>query len=273
VTDLPGVQEVIDGLGGVHHIQVTRLFRSRSFLLVEGNDMKLLRILQRVLAPNAPPIDLVPHGELSGRGGWSMSILTRLPRKNADGERIRSYCLLDRDYFPDEELAERYEEAKQWRIDLRIWSRKELENFLLVPDAINRFIVAHARPGAPTPHADDVAAEIDQVVNSMRQDPITDGFGTVVLGRDRRGGFATANRRAQSLVAARWKTRAGRWALAPGKQVISRLSDWSKATFGVSFGPEQIAGALEPSEIDSEVVAVLQAVPQGRRLGQAQAPP
>lgn len=271
VTDLPGVQEVIDRLGGVHHIQITRLFRSRSFVLVEGDDMKLLRILQRVHAPNAPPIDLVPNGELSGRGGWSTAILTRLPRKNAHGETIRSYCLLDRDYFPDEEIAERYEEAKQWRIDLRIWSRKELENFLLVPDAICRFIGANARPGTTPPAADDVAGEIDRIVDSMRQDPITDGFGTVFLSRDRRGGFATANRRAQSLVAARWNTRAGRWALSPGKQVISRLSDWSRKAFGVSFGPEQLARSLEPSEIDSELVDVLQAVPIGRRLEPSEA--
>jgi hypothetical protein len=175
LTDLPGVQEVIDGLGGVHNIQVTRLFGSRAFYLVEGEDVKLLRILQSRLAPTAHPIDLIPHGELGGRGGWASGLPSRLPACNADGETILSYCILDRDYFPDDEVNERYAEAQQWGVQLRVWRRKELENYLLVPAAVNRFITARIPEGGTPPTIDEIAAEIDRIVETMRDAPITEG--------------------------------------------------------------------------------------------------
>jgi hypothetical protein len=266
VTDLPGVQGVIDALGGVHNIQVTRLFTSRSFFLVEGDDVRLLRILQKTLSPSDPPIDLVPHGELGGRGGWSSGVPARLPKKNVEGHAITHYALLDRDYFPNEEVDERHEEAKRWKVNLRVWSRKELENFLLVPQALARLIGSNVREGVIPPTADVITDEIDRIVESMKDVPIGDGFANAFLVRDKRGGLPQANQKARSYVKAAWNTRDDRWSIAPGKEIISRLSQWAQATYGVSFGSEQLARALERSEIDDEVGDVIGAISAGRRL-------
>jgi len=266
VSDLPGVQQVIDDLGGVHNIQVARLFRSRTFFLTEGDDVKILRILQSQAAPQAQPIDLVPHGELGGRGGWASGLPARLPPYNAERQKITSYCILDRDYFPDEEVAERYEEARQWGVQLRVWSRKELENFLLVPDAISRFISSRVDPGAASPTTDEVAEEIDRIAESMKDAPITDEIAKVIFDRNRKAGLPSANKEARALVAARWATPDRRWAIAPGKKVISRLSAWAQNEFGVSFGPEQLARELRRDEISQEVLELFQAIPAGRRL-------
>jgi hypothetical protein len=266
VTDLPGVQDVINSLGGVHNIQVTRLFTSRSFLFIEGDDVKLLRILQNTVAPTAEPIDLVPHGELGGRGGWSTGLPLRLPDKNVQGEKIIRYALLDRDYFPDEEVDERYLEARNWRVSLRVWSRKELENYLLIPAAVSRLIEDKARRGVTPPEAGDVAEEIDRIVETMKDVPITDGFAATFLSRDKRAGLPKANQRARAHVETRWASQEGRWSIAPGKDVISALSRWSQAAYGVSFGPEQLARTLDVCEIDSEISEVLEVVPTGKRL-------
>jgi len=266
VTDLPGVQEVINSLGGVHNIQVTRLFTSRSFLFVEGDDVKLLRILQKTLAPGAAPIDLVPHGELGGRGGWSSGLPSRLPQKNIQGEPIARYALLDRDYFPDDEVDERYADAKQWRVNLRVWSRKELENYLIVPTAIARYIAANARKDPSTPTPNEIVSKVDEIVSSMKDFPITDGFANIFLSRDKKSGLPKANDRARKHVARKWRTWERRLSIAPGKQVVSELSGWSKQTFGVSFGTEQLARALNADEIDSEVQEVILAIPEGERL-------
>lgn len=263
VSDLPGIQAIIDSLGGVHNIHLARLFRSTGFYLVEGEDVRLLRILQRVVDPSAPPIDLVPHGELGGRGGWAAGLLPKLPRKNARGQRIRTYCLLDRDYYPADEVAERYEEARKWSIELRVWSRKELENFLLIPSAISRHISNRSTVGGP-PTPETVAAEIDRIVESMKDDPIRDGIGTEILSRNKRLGFSGARRVADGVVATAWATQAGRWAMAPGKAVLSRLSEWSQSRFGVSFGADQLARTLQADEVDPEIRDVLEAIPAGR---------
>jgi hypothetical protein len=77
-----------------------------------------------------------------------------------------------------------------------------------------------------------------------------------------------ANQRAREFTEARWGTREGRWALAPGKAVTARLAEWSQAIFGVGFGPEQLARALDASEIDSELAETIRAIPASRRLAQ-----
>ena len=266
VTDLPGVQDIIDKLGGVHNIQVTRLFRSKTFLFVEGKDLKLLRILQRAMDPNADPIDLLPNGDLGGRGGWLSGLPRKLPPKNAAGEKITTYCVLDRDYFPKEEIDDRYAEAKQWGVRLRVWAKKELENYLLVPSAVNRFIMDKQSPGRPASSVKAIEKEIDRVVDAMRDSPISDGVASEYFARNKKRGIASANRAARKLVASAWKSRDARWSMAPGKEVLSRLSDWSKAEYGVSFGPAQIARAMTPAEVDPEVAGVIRAVVAGRPM-------
>jgi energy-coupling factor transporter ATP-binding protein EcfA2 len=265
VTSLPGLQQVMSNLGTLQNIQIMRLMRSRSFLLVEGEDLSLLRILQVVAAPAAAPVDLVPNAELGGRGGWGAGVPQQLPTRNAEGERIRCYAILDRDYFPDEEVDERVAEGKQWNVSLHVWARKEIENYLLVPAAICRLITERVDADVEGPDEAAVVAELDQLAAAMKDD-IVDAMAEVVFALKKKAGMTTANKAARSRLAGCWKTEEGRWARLPGKKVISALSNWAKEHYGVEFNPEQLARSLRRDEVAPEVVAVLEAIAQTRPL-------
>ena len=157
-------------------------------------------------------------------------------------------------------MNERYKEAKEWGVNLHIWSRKEIENYLLVPTAISRFITENAADDVTPPDSNDVAMEIEYIIEAMRDSPITDGFAKNLLDRDKAGGVTKANREARRLVSERWKSAESRCVVAPGKKVMSRLSDWASNEFGVSFGTGTIAQALRASEIDREIGEVLKAI-------------
>ncbi|MCA1693294.1 MAG: hypothetical protein LC749_00415 [Actinobacteria bacterium] len=75
-----------------------------------------------------------------------------------------------------------------------------------------------------------------------------------------------ANKAARTTLAKRWQTRESRWAVAPGKTVITRLSDWSQREFGVGLGAEALARELRTSEVDPEVVEVISAIVEARTL-------
>lgn len=257
-SDVEAVQAVVDSLGGVHSIQMTRLLRSRSAVLVEGKDVRILRILQRTLDPSALPIDLTPNFDLGGRGGLRRGNVT-VPRTNRYGEGIRVYAILDHDYYPDDELEERRAEARQEDVDLHIWQRKEIENYVLVPEAIARLIASEVGPGAAVPSADDVAIELDNVAEALRVE-VTDCYGTQIQARDRRLTFSTARQRAEEIVEPAYQSRSGKWAIVPGKAALSRLSAWSQQQFGVSFGAERVARELRLAEIDAEIAGVIRAI-------------
>ena len=257
--DLPGVQSVIDELGGVHNIQVTRLLASRTFVLVEGKDVHLLRLLQRSIDSSAPPIDLVPHAELGGRGGWLTGLPRVVPVHNLLGQRIRVFAILDRDYFPDDEVEERQREAADWGIELCIWRCKELENHLLIPAVVSRVIADRLEDGTDGPSEDAVAEEVDRIGESMRA-YVTDCRSARIYDRNKRAGVESANSTARRYVEANWSDRERRWALLPGKKVISELSRWCQMTWNVSFGPDQLAMAVKPSELDSAVADLIRRV-------------
>jgi hypothetical protein len=265
VTSLPGLQDVMSDLGTLQNVSIMRLMRSRSFLLVEGEDLSLLRILQVVAAPAAPPIDLVPNADLGGRGGWGAGVPQRLPTRNAEGEKIRCYAILDRDYFPDEEVDERVAEGKLWKVSLHVWARKEIENYLLVPTAICRLIAERADIGVKGPDEVTVTTELDRLAAMMKED-ILDAMAEVAYARKKKAGMTTANKAARSQLAICWKTEEGRWGRLPGKKVISALSNWAKEHYDVEFNAEQLARSLQRDEVASEVVAVLEAIAQTRPL-------
>lgn len=263
VDSYPGLQRVVEGIGGLQNLQLARLMNARSFLLVEGDDVDLLRILQRAAEMKDPPIDLIPHNNIGGRGGWRRNDLADLlPTKNGHGEKIRSFAILDRDHFPLEEQLDRYAEARQRRIELRIWARKEVENYLLVPAAISRYIEGNGSPCPP----DRVIEETERIIESLRRDYIEDPLATELLNRNRNWGLKKANQTARETVDAQWNDQHERWAMAPGKLVLARLSGWAQEQFGVSFGPEQIARILKPTEVDPEVIEVIAAVTESRSL-------
>lgn len=161
---------------------------------------------------------------------------------------------------------ERYDEARQWKVQLHVWVRKEIENYLLVPEAIARYIAAEAPRRRDTPNAEAVAAETDRIIQAMRDDVILDSAANILFGRDKKGGLSKASKAARSWIKDRWQTQTDRWAVAPGKEVMSQLSKWSKTNYGISFGPAQIARTMIREEIDVEVVEVLSAIAAARPL-------
>jgi hypothetical protein len=106
---------------------------------------------------------------------------------------------------------------------------------------------------------------LDEVLDSLK-DGIFDNCATAIQAQDRKLTTASVNKQARTRIEAAWSTRVGRIAIAPGKAVISLMSEWSQHDFGVSFGPGTIAQELDSSEIDPEVTGFLSALERGERL-------
>lgn len=97
-TSLPAVQRVVDEIGGVHVLQLSRLWTSRRCILVEGKDVKLLKMLHDTLFPDAvQAFDAFPNFSIGGWDGWPNAIGSSQFMKNSIDEDIVTYCILDSD--------------------------------------------------------------------------------------------------------------------------------------------------------------------------------
>lgn len=256
---LPAVQNIIDQLGGVHNIHLARLWTSRRHLLVEGNDVPLLKAFQDVISPKSDmPLDTIPNVSVGGWSGWQRAVGSAESMKNAAGKDIFTYCIFDSDYHTQDELDERYANADKHGIRLHIWTRKEIENYLLVPSTIARLISQKVPKAGDSPSPDKVERRIDEIADEMK-DEVFDALSADFLSRDRKG-VTAANRAARKRLSEAWKTQKGKQRIIPGKAMVSRLCEWAQAEYGVSFGTITIARAMRPDEVPQEVQAVIKAI-------------
>lgn len=259
----PAVQLLIDQMGGVHNVHLARLWSARRFLLVEGDDIALLRRFHAILFPEAElPLDALPNLSIGGWTGWPRAIGSSLALKNAVGERIVAYCLLDRDYHTEAEVEERIQEAQRAGVHLHIWTHKEIENFLLNPSAIRRVIGRRAKR---LPSAEEIEEKILTVCEDLK-DTVIDGIAAEIQKRERIE-LVGANRRARQQVACVWENPKTRVALVPGKEVLSRVSEWSQKKWGVGFGTGTVAANMALSDFTGEVKMVIEAIETNQAFG------
>lgn len=88
-TSLPAAQKIIDNIGGVHNLQIARLWSSRCCLLLEGKDISLLEIFQNILFPQSEyPLSILPHISIGGWDGWNYVIGSSMMLKKTHSIRI-----------------------------------------------------------------------------------------------------------------------------------------------------------------------------------------
>lgn len=256
-SSLPAVQRLIEHIGGVHNIQITRLWSSKKCLLVEGKDIGILKHIQRTLFPESEEsFETIPNLSIGGWGGWNYAVGSAMMLKNAADEAIKVYCLFDRDFHTDEEIEERKLEAKKREVEIHIWNLKEIENYLIVPSAIKRTIINELRDGKPIPTIEDIERQLEEITKDMYIG-VVDTIADEMNRRDKSLGVKTVNEKAREFVKPRWTTLKGRLALVSGKKVISLLSSWSKEEYGVSFNSPKIARQLRREEISDELRSVI----------------
>lgn len=153
----------------------------------------------------------------------------------------------------DEEVRQRLDEAKARGISLHVWDRKEIENYLIHPLAIKRVLESE---GGLRLSASTVRQAILEIADSLK-DSTLDALANEWFNRDKSQGVASANRCAREIVDQAWQTVEGKVCLVSGKAVLSRLSEWSKSQYGVSFSSKRVARELALGEVPPELVKVL----------------
>lgn len=250
----PLVQKIVDDIGSVHNIEIARLFSHSKFLIVEGekDDVKILSIFQSKIFPNTfEQFDILPKIFVEGWGGWQRVIgSNKVFKENKTS--IITYCIFDSDYHVEEEKESRYRDAAENEINLHIWSKKEIENYLLAPSAILR-IVKNVKK-----QADITELKIIDIINSFCEelkDEVIDSFASEIKNKSNYKEIKTINQEARKYVNERWKRES--WNLVSGKTLIAKTSNWLSLTYKVSISKFSLARELLLSEIDSEVIKVI----------------
>jgi len=265
-TDLPSLQKVAENIGSAQNLQIARLWRARALILVEGEDMKLLkRVHDLIFAAEKPSLDTIPNWAIGGWGGWSSVAGSMATLKNSVHQSIRCYCVFDSDYHLEEEVAARRAQATDQGVQIHIHSVKEIENFLIIPSLIRRTLERSVRSPKIAPSEEEIDAEIEHIAEGLRDETI-DGFATQFNAYDRKLTAGAASKRAREHVRAKAQGTRGLRGIVSGKTLLSRLSEWSKQICGVSFGVNGLIKLLRRDEVDQELERLVRAISDGKQL-------
>lgn len=254
---MPVMQSAIDHLGAIHNIELSRLWGARKVILVEGDDMQILRRFYDLVFPESlESLATVPTFKIGGWGGWNYAVGSSMLLRNAAGEEITTYCILDSDYHTPAEIKSRQDDAKAKGVYLHIWDRKEIENYLIAPAAIQRTI---AHTSSSRPSLDAITEKLIEIAESNKHD-VYDSFAESFHLEDRGKGPKGANQKVREYLDPVWKVDLGCLHRVSGRALLSAISEWSKSRYGVSFGVATILDHLRREDIAEEVVGVLTAM-------------
>lgn len=267
------IQRAMDAVGSSQNITLTALAKSRRVLFVEGfDDYRLFRRFARKLGLQAlsAGIGLTPL-ESGGFGSWSKITVLAEGVAEIVGAPLMIGAVYDRDYYCDE-FIEHVKSALGERLRLAwVLDRKEIENYLLVPAALDRAVLqmlnARRERGDPTETLPISTAEILlEITTPMEEDVLSQLLARKADHvRSRGEDMSGVNKETMVKFRSRWANLDTRLALVPGKETLRQLRQRLQNKLGVTLTDARIAEAMTRTDVPEDMRTMLAALDRFRQ--------
>lgn len=253
------VQKIIDENGGVHNIQLARLWGAKKCLFVEGKDMQLLReIVKKIAQKKYVTFTNMPNFQTNGWSGLAAAQgFAKTFVANSENS-FEAFCILDRDYRPDDVVNSQVDKSAQSSLRLFVWKRKEIENYFLAPDVIYRVVATKLKRGH-----DLTIMDVNDIVNQACEAQYTDlidKWSESILDssvESKRQGVSSSNPMARQLVDANWNSLELKCSICCGKEAFTYISNKFHAQYSITISSLEVARAMRKDEVHSEMKEVL----------------
>jgi energy-coupling factor transporter ATP-binding protein EcfA2 len=265
VKNVAGVQRALEAVGSSQNITLTSLAKSRRVLFVEGlDDFRLLRRFARKLRmlELSSGTGITPL-ESGGFGSWQKITVLASGIAEALGAPLMIGAIYDRDYFCDEQIADVRQRLEATLKLAWVLERKEIENYLLVPAALDRAIVRslRARQERGTEkqaESVDSARILDDITRKTKDEVLSQLMGrrhdylhstgqdSSRLYRDVMGPFG-----------GRWAELDTRIALVSGKEVLREFRQRVQDSYSVTLTDARIIDCFNTEDIPADMRRLL----------------
>jgi hypothetical protein len=258
--------DVFTALGSNLNPILTQLAKTRRALFVECDDFQILtrfaRKMELTNVANRRDFAVVP---VKGFNPERIRSLRRGMEITLGGQ-ILAAAVMDKDYQCEGERESITMQCQTFCGYAAIHRRKEIENFLLVPTAMDR---AAARRVADQARRSDVHKTYSGDAMALLDDFAVEKKSYVtaqyVAGRARferanapRLDQATVTEAALNELEACWNDRSRRLEVIPGKDAVSMFNRYLQSEYGISVTPTSIVDAMRVDEIPDEIRQLLE---------------
>ena len=262
--DIEQVQEALDLVGSVQVITLTQLARSRKVVFVE--DMADFGVLKRFadrlgLKELASGADLTPAASEGFTSGRVKDVAWGIPRTL--GSDLPIAAIFDRDYRSDEESASVERELSRNLVFCHIHRRKEIENYLLLPDPLQRaFDKGVKEQAARSGRRPQTPVSVRDLLTEVTEDFREETQGQYVAKRSeylRASGIDAATSSIETIkwFNKRWQDLDRRLEIVPGKTVLRRIRTKIQGSFGVTLTDYRIISSFHQDEVPHDLKNLL----------------
>lgn len=271
--DVESVQAALHAVGSVQNITLTQLARNRRLLFVEGeSDFRLIRRFARKmgLSELASGTDLTSIAS-GGFSSWERIRALASGFETTLGAKLHVGAVFDRDYWCDEQLDEITANLSEHLEFAHIHSRKEIENYLLIPSvlerALNRAVDERARrTGKPRGTGPSITKILEEVTKESKERAQSQ---YIAKRLEHFGGRAddasTITAKAINIFETKWKKLESRVEVVPGKETLAAVRKAIDSHYSVSVTDHRIVTSFEPSEIPDDLSDLLDGLDKFRR--------
>ena len=273
--DINQVQTALDTIGSIHNVKLTHLARTGRLLYIEGsNDGKILRRFARILGlvelASGNDITMI---ESEGFSSWKKIEASAWAFEKALQGQFRIGAVFDRDYFSKDEIENVLHKLSARFPAVYIHERKEIENYMLVLDPLNRAIRKIIRERNRRVEAKRSVEEFDLV---KELESITDEYKSYIVSQlvGKRSDFikstgkdtSTVTREILDYIEDKWMDLEARFVLVPGKKVLSKLREKLKACCYINLTDIRIIDEFRPDEVPQDLSRLLRSLDEFRKM-------
>jgi predicted ATP-dependent endonuclease of OLD family len=262
------LQHALTNVGSVHNISLSRLARSRRVVFFEGDsDFKLLRMFARKLGFSgiASGLEIFP-AQSDGFGSWEKVAHLGWGIAKALDSNLLVGAVFDRDYFSDAQILKVESKLNSELRFSHIHSRKEIENYLLLPNALQRalFSAVHdkaKREEIASPAILNVEQALKELTEAFRVDVFSQRISREV---DHRRSHepnldpSTLQNEALRKCENVWANFEQRLTIVPGRAVLRQLRERIAEIHGVSLTDAKIIDHIKQNDVPPDLIKLLE---------------
>ena len=266
--DVEGVQQALDTIGSIQNITLTQLARTKKILFVEGfGDYKIIRRF----AKNLGLQELFSGSEITafesgGFSSWERVKSLAWGIQKTLGADIRIGAVYDRDYWCDEQVEVTAQELNKNLHFAHLHKRKEIENYLLIPTAIERALQKHinernSRSGLNVQLDETIEILLHKITNDYRielQSQYVGKYIEYVKGKGDNSDQATLTAAAIRDFEKKWVNLDSRLKIVGGKQTLRDLRTYVSKKWSITLTDIRIIDEISEFEIPKDMRELIQ---------------
>jgi predicted ATP-dependent endonuclease of OLD family len=263
LSSIDEVQTIVTELGSSQNLKLVHYYRGKTCLFVEGRDFYYLKILAKTLdVPDFVREDGFSVVPLEGFSNWDRLKDINWIFRNAFGEKIKCYVILDNDYHTEEEQKEISKVLSQQGAKVHIWYRKEVENYLLHYDALyrmftNKFRERYGNVTIPL-SAKEFKNKIFSIFEEFKNYVVSQITARAIEPKKRQGIHPSSIiSKIYTEFEENWNDQEFRRKVVPGKDFFSKFNTWLNAEYKIRVSVSYAMHSLLKEEIEPEVSEVI----------------